>query len=94
MLNRPTLRRKFRAAGTRNLGSVRLLINRATPVKPLETARICRDPEDDKFLAAAQNGSAEYIVSEDKDLLDLGNHDGIRIVSSETFLRTLEDARR
>jgi uncharacterized protein len=38
-------------------------------VEPAETPRICRDPDDDKVIAAAVYGLADYIVTIDRDLL-------------------------
>ena len=35
-----------------------------------------RDLKDDKFLATAVLGQADYVVSEDRDLLDLGECQG------------------
>lgn len=43
----------------------------ARMVKIERTAKLCRDPHDDKFLDCALNGGADYIVSGDKDLLSL-----------------------
>jgi len=53
---------------------------------------ICRDPEDNKFLAAALEAGARYLVSGDKDLLDLGSHSGVDIVTPSAFLRVLRHA--
>ena len=39
------------------------------------------DPSDNKFLEAAIEGNADYIVSGDKDLLRLKNFMGIQIIS-------------
>ena len=46
-----------------------------------------RDPDDDKFIEAALMGEAQYIVSGDKDLLDLRNYEGVQIMSPAEFLR-------
>lgn len=54
-----------------------------------EISPICRDPEDDKFLATAVLGEADYVVSEDRDLLDLREQQGIKIVDVATFLKVL-----
>lgn len=54
-------------------------------VKP-ETVIIKRDPKDDKFLHAAIEAHADYIVSGDDDLLDLKEYEGIRILSPNDFL--------
>ena len=50
---------------------------------------IVRDPDDDKIIAAAIEGKADYIVSRDRDLLDLKEYEGIKIVSPETFIHLL-----
>ena len=49
-------------------------------------AGVCRDPSDDKYLSAAVEGRADYLVSGDRDLLDLGQHDLIAIVTPKSFL--------
>jgi putative PIN family toxin of toxin-antitoxin system len=53
------------------------------------TTGISRDADDDKFLALAVMGQADAIVSGDGDLLELGTHDGIPIVTPAQFLRRL-----
>jgi uncharacterized protein len=45
-----------------------------------------RDRDDDKYIAAAVEGRAEFLVAGDSDLLDLKEYDGIRIVSPRVFL--------
>lgn len=52
-----------------------------------------RDPEDDKFLAAAIEGDAEYVVTGDRDLLVLGRYREVRIVAPAVFLRILRRGR-
>jgi len=59
-------------------------------VEPSEVRNICRDPEDDKFLAAARFSNADFIVSEDNDLLSLGEYDGIQICTAESLLHVLD----
>lgn len=49
-----------------------------------------RDPDDDKIVAAAKEAGASYIVTEDRDLLDLGEWQGIKIVNREHFERQLD----
>lgn len=49
--------------------------------------KVSKDPDDDKFLAAAAGGLAHYLVTGDiKDLLGLGEYKGTRIVSPDQFL--------
>ncbi len=45
-----------------------------------------RDPDDDKFLEAAIAGKADYLVTGDKDLRDIGEYEGIKIRYPEEFL--------
>ena len=51
------------------------------------------DPADDIYIAAALEGLAEYIVTGDRHLLDLGNHEGIRLVTPREFLANLKGER-
>ena len=53
----------------------------------IESART--DPDDDKYIAAAIEGRAGFVVAGDSDLLDLKEYDGIRIVSPRMFLNIL-----
>jgi uncharacterized protein len=50
---------------------------------------LCRDPNDHHVIATAVATFAPVIVSGDKDLLDLGAHAAIRIVTPRQFLDTL-----
>jgi uncharacterized protein len=50
---------------------------------------IIADPSDDKFLACALAGNADYIVSGDKHLLNLGIYQGIQILTPSDFLKIL-----
>jgi len=52
-----------------------------------------RDEKDDPVLASAADGHANYIVTGDRDLLVLGEFEGIPIVTAEQFLRILDQAR-
>jgi len=52
---------------------------------------ICRDPEDDKFISCAISGSADYIVSGDKDLFDLKQYKSIKIIKASDFLKMVND---
>jgi len=48
------------------------------------------DPADDKFLVAAIEGKADYIVSGDKHLKTLGSYQGVQIVTPVEFVKILE----
>ena len=51
---------------------------------------ICRDPDDNLLLALALDGGADYIVSGDKDLLDMVSFREIPIVKPAEFLAMFE----
>jgi len=52
------------------------------PLKP-----IVRDPKDDPILALAVSQRANYLVSRDKDFLDLGKPYGVHCISPREFVR-------
>lgn len=56
----------------------------------LDLSGACRDPKDDKFLACAVEGGAHYLVSSDRDLLDMRGYRGIAIVNPGQLLLALE----
>lgn len=47
--------------------------------------KVCRDPDDDKFINCAIDAKAIYIVSGDNDLLTLKNFAGVEIVTAREF---------
>lgn len=47
------------------------------------------DPDDNKFLAAAYEAKADYLVSLDNDLLSLKYYHGTQILTPDLFVRTL-----
>jgi putative PIN family toxin of toxin-antitoxin system len=51
------------------------------------------DPEDDLVLASARVAHADYLVTRDQKLLDLGQHGGVCIVTPYDFLPLLASDR-
>jgi putative PIN family toxin of toxin-antitoxin system len=49
-----------------------------------------RDPKDDKFLACAVEGNADYLATGDSDLLDLGSIQAIPILRPHDFVELME----
>ena len=45
------------------------------------------DPDDNRILECAADAGSAYIVTEDKDLLRLGQYQGIQIIRAAQFLR-------
>jgi predicted nucleic acid-binding protein len=58
-----------------------------TPVPPFP--RVCRDSDDDLIIATAVAANADRLVTGDNDLLTLGKHHGLRIVTPRQFLDEL-----
>lgn len=52
---------------------------------PVADCHICRDPDDDKFISCTVDAKAVYIVSGDKDLLDVKRYEGIEIITAAEF---------
>jgi len=69
---------------------LRLLGRISEMVSIVYNIRACRDPKDDKFLELAVNGSADLIMTVDKDLLDLNPFRNIPIITPATFLQEPE----
>ncbi len=55
----------------------------------LELHGLAPDPDDDKLLACAIEGSADYLVTGDQALLALREHEGVQILSPAEFIRVL-----
>ena len=55
-----------------------------------QLAGVSKDPDDDKYLAAAVEGRASFVVTGDPHLLVVGQYEGIRIVTPRTFLQLLD----
>ncbi len=60
----------------------------------LQLKQAVKHTQDHKFLVATIEGKADYIVSGDRHLRDLGVYKGIKIVSANEFLQILETKRR
>jgi putative PIN family toxin of toxin-antitoxin system len=95
VLNRPAIRNKFPQITDELVQEMLKTIHEegqkvqlSEPVEP-----ISRDPKDDIFLACAKAANADYLVSEDNDLLALETHHTTRIVNVPTFLAILEQRR-
>ena len=58
-------------------------------VRPAATPRIAPDPDDDVVIGTALAARAEMIVTGDKPLLGVGEHQGVRIVGVTEAVKTL-----
>lgn len=55
-------------------------------VQPVKSIKVARDDDDNRVLEAAVEGKCEYVVTGDKDLLDLKSYRRVRILTPAEFL--------
>lgn len=70
-------------------GLLRILSHLVTGLPKIRA--VIRDPNDDMILACAIKAKAAYVVSRDKDLLDLQTYRRVEIVSPEHFIALLRN---
>ncbi len=60
----------------------------ATIVLPEQKMQICRDPKDDILLECCLAAKADFLITGDKDLLDIGELPfELRIIAPSSFLK-------
>ena len=89
VLHRPRLRARLPQITQLDIARIITLFEKARVVEPHDVPSVSRDPADDKFLACAKVAEAEYLVTEDKDLLVLEAYDGTRICQPVEFIELL-----
>ncbi len=89
VLERADIVRKFAPRPGMDYSQVLDIIGAADVVTIHRLPAVSRDPKDDKFLATARAAQADYLVTEDQDLLVLGEYGGTRIVTARDFLEIL-----
>lgn len=90
LLEKPHIRNRY----TYTIEEVEIFLNYLKDISIIvaklpEVRAIERDPKDDIIIACAVTVSANYIVSRDRDLLDLGSYENIQIVPPEEFIHIL-----
>ncbi len=85
------IRRRYRYSDSsiveycQNLEELAKLVRKVPEVRGV----VARDPDDDMIVACALAADADYLVTRDKDLLSLGRHGRITMITPEAFLRVL-----
>ena len=73
---------------------LKLLEDGAMLVVPTESLNVVQEDEsDNRYLECAIEGKAQYIVSGDKHLLDVGEYKGINILTPAEFVTLLSGGR-
>ena len=73
VLNRPYIRKYFKSLTDEVVGAFLLQLRKNSTIIPNITKKFhySRDPDDERYVDLAVEAEADYIVSRDKDLLDL-----------------------
>ncbi len=82
--NRPKLKKYFNASDVEDL--ILLLEDRMELVEVRCKVKICRDPKDNFLLERAKDGKADYLITGDKDLLDIKAFGKTKISAISGFL--------
>lgn len=90
VLHYPRIQAAFHPKESEIRRFIALILRKAFITEGLyKTDRIEADPADNKFLACALEGQADYIVSRDAHLRDLKSFHGVQIVGAKQFLSHL-----
>ena len=90
LLQYPRIRKRYQypdEAVTEYVNLLRVVSHLVTGLPKLRA--VIRDPNDDMILACAIKAKAGYVVSRDKDLLDLESYRRTKMVSPEQFITLL-----
>lgn len=91
VLKRPELTSKFKTLKKMNYNKILKILSLAQAVETSNIPKASRDPKDNIFIATALEAEADYLISEDKDLLDIKKYEEINIINTEKFIRILEN---
>ena len=53
---------------------------------PTLSKPVCKDPDDDKFIACALAGNVKHIISGDKHLLKVSGYEGVHILTPRKYV--------
>lgn len=87
VLQYPRIKEKFHPKNKTLKRFFHLIFRKAIITKDIyKTDKITDDPSDNKFLACALEGNADYIISRDHHLRDIKYFQGIQIIDAKTFV--------
>jgi len=91
VLSYKEIQEKIKNKNLEMMWTIEKIASFSTIIRPTQNFNIIEDdPTDDKFLECAVEGNSEYIVSQDKHLLKLKEFRGIKIITPEEFLESIE----
>ncbi|GCC51383.1 putative toxin-antitoxin system toxin component, PIN family [Chryseotalea sanaruensis] len=84
VVNRPKLQKYFDKEKVTELISLLNIVSEKVKIKKIES--ICRDPKDDFLLALSKQSKANYLVTGDKDLLEIKIYGRTEIITVKKFI--------
>lgn len=91
VLHYPRIQQRFAPKDENIKRFFRLIFRKAIITKDrYKTDRLTSDPTDNKFLACALEGQADYILSRDPHLRNLKHYQGIQIIDATTFVNKIK----
>jgi putative PIN family toxin of toxin-antitoxin system len=85
------IQKKYPSVKEQRLKLVKMLRESATWVNPLDSLHVVTaDESDNRYFECAVEGGAQYIVSGDRHLLDIGEYGEIRVLTPAVFLTFLD----
>ena len=94
VLKRPELTSKFHTLKKMDFNKILKILSHAQAVEIPNVPNVSRDPKDNIFIATATQAEANYLVSEDKDLLVLKKYKGVKIINTEQFIEILNKSKQ
>lgn len=91
VLQRPEITSLFHTIEGLDKDKIIQIVSEAEVVEIRDVPKVSRDPKDNIFLATAKAANANYLVSADRDLLDLKDYEDIQIIGAEIFLKLLQE---
>ena len=89
LLTSERIRKRYRYSDADAAEFCQLLAQSATIVSDVPELTVVRDPNDNMIVACAIAARADYLVTRDRDMLSLGEYEGVSIVTPEAFLQML-----
>ncbi len=88
VLDYPEIQEKITGKNLEMKMTVAKIKELATIVHPSEKLNVVKDdPDDDNIIECAVAGKVDYIISQDKHLLNLKSYAGIKIITPEELLK-------
>lgn len=89
-LSYPKVRKLIRSAIRADLWFEDIVMLADLTAGELVLPRLCSDPDDDKYIAAAIEGNASFLVTGDSQLVVLAGYEDVRIVTPRQFFEMIK----